>query len=92
MAQGVSQTGAKRISESGAGEMALSRPQIPYPGSHGSSQPSITPVPGDLMLSSDLCGYQACMWCTDIHAGKTFTYMTKSSQVVLNAIQFYLRI
>ena len=25
---------------------------------HGSSQPSVTPVPGHLMLSSDLCKYQ----------------------------------
>ena len=25
-----------------------------------------------LMLSSDLCGHQACMWCTNIHVGKIF--------------------
>ena len=26
---------------------------------HGGSQPSVTPIPGDLMLSSDLRGHQA---------------------------------
>lgn len=31
-----------------------------YP--RGSSQLSVTPVSGDLMPSSRLCGYQACMW------------------------------
>lgn len=30
-----------------------------------------TPVPEDLMHSSDLCGLQAHTWCTHIHAGQT---------------------
>jgi hypothetical protein len=38
---------------------------------HGSLQMSVTPVPGNSMLSSGLCGYQYAWWCTDIHAGKT---------------------
>ena len=33
---------------------------------HGGSQLSITPVPGDPMLPSDLLWHQACMWHTDI--------------------------
>ena len=34
---------------------------------HGGSQPSITPVPGDPMPSSNLQGHQAHMW-------QTYTY------------------
>jgi hypothetical protein len=33
----------------------------------GGSQLSVTIVPGDLMPSSGLCGYQAHMWYTGIH-------------------------
>lgn len=35
------------------------------------SHPSVTPVPGDRMLSSDLLGHQGCTWYTYIHADKT---------------------
>jgi hypothetical protein len=45
---------------------------------HDGSQPFITPVPRDLMLSSDLQGYQAYIWYTYIHAGKTFIHLNKS--------------
>jgi hypothetical protein len=38
---------------------------------HGGSQPSETPVSGDLMSSSDLLGHQEIRWCTDIEVGKT---------------------
>lgn len=41
--------------------------QNPYEG----SQLSVTPVVKDLMPPSDLCGHQACMWYTFIHADKT---------------------
>ena len=34
---------------------------------HSDLQPSITPVPEDLMPSSDLCEHQACMWYSHIH-------------------------
>jgi hypothetical protein len=27
------------------------------------SQAPVTPLPGDLLTSSDLCGYQSCMRC-----------------------------
>lgn len=37
---------------------------------HGGSQLSVTPVPGDLMASSDLHGYQTHVWYIDIHASQ----------------------
>jgi hypothetical protein len=33
----------------------------------------VTPVPGDLMPTYDLCGHQACSWCTYIHEANTHT-------------------
>ena len=42
---------------------------------HGSQQPSVALVPGNLMLSSILCGHQAHKRCTDILAGKTAIYI-----------------
>ena len=39
------------------------------------SQFSTTLVPRTLTPSSDLHGYQACTWCTDICAGKTLTHI-----------------
>lgn len=39
--------------------------------SYSSSQPPITPVPGDLTPSCGLSTHQACMWYTYIHTGKT---------------------
>ena len=38
---------------------------------HGSSQVSVTPVPGDLIPSSGLHGHQAHTWCTYIHVDRT---------------------
>ena len=38
---------------------------------HGGSQPSLSPVPGNPILSSDLLGYQAYVQYTYIHTGKT---------------------
>lgn len=43
--------------------------------SHGSSQSYITPLEEDLMLSSDLCGYQACMQYMDIHSYDILIYI-----------------
>lgn len=43
------------------------RPQHPY----GGSQPSLSPVPTDLMPAFGLHGYQAHTWCTHMHASKT---------------------
>jgi hypothetical protein len=39
--------------------------------SHDCLQLSVTLVPKDLILSSDILGHKACTWYTDIHAGKT---------------------
>lgn len=39
-----------------------------FQNSQGSSQPSISPVPEDLMLFFNLHVHQACMWLLDIHA------------------------
>ena len=44
---------------------------------HGGSKPSVTPAPGDLMLSSDLVGHQAHTQYTYIHAGKTHIKINK---------------
>ena len=38
---------------------------------HGSSQPSITPVPRDPIPVSRHCRYQVHMWCTSSHGDKT---------------------
>lgn len=41
-------------------------------GSHASGlKPSITPVAGDLLCSSDLQGHLEPTWCTYLHTGKT---------------------
>lgn len=44
---------------------------------HGISQPSETPIPGDLRLSSGLYKYHVCMWDTEIHAGKVLIHINK---------------
>lgn len=36
-----------------------------------SSQSPVTPILGDLTLSSDLCGHQQCMWYIYTQAGRT---------------------
>ena len=41
----------------------------------GSSQPPVTPVPVDLMLSSDHHEHQACKQYTDVHAGQIPTHI-----------------
>lgn len=46
-------------------------PQYPQSG----SQPSETPDPGNLSLSYEVFGPQACMWHTYIHTGKTPTHV-----------------
>jgi hypothetical protein len=38
-------------------------------------KPSVTPVPGDLIHSSDICRHQAKLWYIDIYAGKTPIYI-----------------
>jgi hypothetical protein len=42
---------------------------------HGISQPSVTPVPGDLMPTSGLHGQQAHMCLLSIHKGKIPVYI-----------------
>jgi hypothetical protein len=42
---------------------------------HHGSQPSVTPVPGDPMSSSGLCGYQAYTEYTYIHADNAFIHI-----------------
>lgn len=37
------------------------------PSIHVVTQPSVTPVQGGMMSSSDLFGHQACPQCTDTH-------------------------
>lgn len=43
--------------------------------SGGCSQPPVTPIPGNLMLSSNLCGYKPCRCC--ICAGKALIHEMK---------------
>ena len=38
--------------------------------SHDCLQLSVTLVPEDLILSSDILGHKACTWYTDTHADK----------------------
>lgn len=42
-------------------------PQHPY----GGSQPSLSPIPTDMVPVFGLHGYQAHTWCTHMHASKT---------------------
>jgi hypothetical protein len=51
----------------------------------GESQPSVTPVPGNLNASSDLCVYQVYMLYTDIYAGRT-PHMVISNNTINKAI------
>lgn len=54
----------------GAGEMAHFKEfKFSSQDLHGSSQTSVTPVPGNQILSSGRS--QACAWNADIHASKT---------------------
>lgn len=43
--------------------------------SHGSSQPSITPIPGNPMTCSGLYRHQTSKQYIDIHAGQTLTHI-----------------
>lgn len=54
------------------GEMALQlrRPMFDLQHSQDSSQPSVTPIPRELMMSSDFCRNY-----TDIHADKSPIYI-----------------
>lgn len=45
-------------------------PRFGFQNPQGSSQPSETTVPGDLITSSGFHGYQGCTWYTDVHAGQ----------------------
>lgn len=42
-----------------------------FPSTHMVTDNLTTPVPGEPVPSSDLCGQWACKWCTYIHADKT---------------------
>lgn len=42
---------------------------------YGGSQPPLTPGPGDLITSLDLCWEQGRIWCPDIHASETLIHM-----------------
>lgn len=45
---------------------------------HGTSQPSLTQVLGDLMLYSEICGHQACTLYTDTQAGKALIHIKQN--------------
>lgn len=47
----------------------------PTPRTHMVVHNSVTPVTGDPMPRSDLCGQQEQRWCINIRAGKTFTHI-----------------
>lgn len=48
---------------------------LEVPKTHGGSQPSVTPVTGNPMPSSVLCGHQAHTGYTDTHVVKTPIYI-----------------
>lgn len=53
--------------------LALAEHPSSVPSTHiEASQPSIMPVPGDPMASSDSYEHKVHTWCTYIHEGKTF--------------------
>lgn len=54
------------------------------PSTHDRSQPYVIPGPGDPVPSYGLLRHQECMECTDIHAGKTSTYI--KSKIKTNAL------
>jgi hypothetical protein len=54
------------------GCFAKELPMIPR--THGGSQPSLTPVLGDLMPSFGIPRHQASMWCIAIHAAKAHSH------------------
>lgn len=47
---------------------ALAEDPVQFPAPMWQFITSVTPVPGDLMLSRVLPGHQAHMWCIDIHS------------------------
>lgn len=51
---------------------------------HDRSQPYVTPGPGDPVPSYGLLRHQECTQFTDVHAGKTSTYI--KSKVKTNAL------
>lgn len=56
------------------------------PSSILSTHKSVTPVPGDLILSSGLRVYQTHTRCTDIHAGKTIIDMKWKLKLVGSSV------
>ena len=58
---------------------------------HGGFQLSLTAAVGDLTHSSDLHGYQACMWYTGTHVGKhSYTLNDKLKFKIQKIILFCL--
>lgn len=45
---------------------------------HGNLRPSVTPAPANPMSSFNLWRHKACIWCIDVHEGKTPTHMRKT--------------
>lgn len=59
-----------------AGEMAQWSGALATTGEElGPVLTSLTPVLETMKPSPDLCGHQACMWYTYIHASKIYTYI-----------------
>jgi hypothetical protein len=55
----------------------MKRTRLDFQHSHGSSQPSVTLVPGDLTPSSSLLVYQAHVGYTNTYSGKIPTQASK---------------
>lgn len=49
----------------------------------GTSQPSVTPVSGNLIPSSSICRHQAWAWCTDILNQKTNRFLKIHTQKIM---------
>jgi hypothetical protein len=50
-------------------------PEFGFQPLHGASQTSVTPVPEDLIPSSDLCKHKTCMLYICISKGKIFIHI-----------------
>lgn len=64
------QTGAGKMVQTLRAFVTLAKDTSSVPRTHMVTELSVTLVPGDLMLSSDLHQHQACMWYTYIQQAK----------------------
>lgn len=70
-----SSQGAKEMLNAFEHLFLLQRTQVQFLSPTWYLTTTITPIPGDHVLSSDFQGYQGHAWCTCIHAAKTLMHI-----------------